>query len=102
MHFKLTYLIDNPATVFFSIFMAIWTVLFIEFWKREQSKLQFEWDVTRLGKADEIIRPEFEMTVSTTNIRINPVTDKKEPYVPIDKKVRNYFVSVGTIFFMVI
>ena len=58
---KITYLVDNPATIFFSIFMAIWTVLFIEFWKREQSRLQFEWDVVGFGKETEMIRPEFEL-----------------------------------------
>jgi hypothetical protein len=70
---KITYLIDNPATVFFSVFMAVWTVLFIEFWKREQAKLQFEWDVTNLNSNEsEIIRPEFELLVTET--RENPVT----------------------------
>ena len=69
--FKITYLVDNPATVFFSIFMAIWTVLFIEFWKREQNRLQFEWDTTGLGKNSERIRPEFELRAEK---RLHPLT----------------------------
>jgi hypothetical protein len=52
--------------------MAVWTVLFIEFWKREQSKLQFEWDTTDFEKKIENIRPEFELKVPVK--RKNPVT----------------------------
>jgi hypothetical protein len=52
--------------------MAVWTVLFIEFWKREQSKLQFEWDTTDFEKKIETIRPDFELKVSIK--RKNPVT----------------------------
>lgn len=53
--------------------MAIWSVLFIEFWKREQSKLQFEWDVDDFQGKNEPIRPQFELRVKT-KIK-NPITD---------------------------
>lgn len=69
---KISYIVDNPFTVFFSVFMAVWTVLFIEFWKREQSKLQFEWDAIDFEKKNEPIRPEFELKVNTK--RKNPIT----------------------------
>jgi hypothetical protein len=69
---KITYLVDNPLTVFFSVFMAVWTVLFVEFWKREQSKLQFEWDATDFERKNETIRPQFELKVPTK--RRNPIT----------------------------
>ena len=39
------YLFDNEATVFFAGFMALWAVLFLEFWKRRQFQLQHNWDV---------------------------------------------------------
>jgi hypothetical protein len=56
---KLTHIVDNAGTVFFSIVMAIWTVLFIEFWKRQQSTLQFEWDIIDFeNKYEQTIRPE--------------------------------------------
>lgn len=69
---KITYLVDNPLTVFFSVFMAVWTVLFVEFWKREQSKLQFEWDAIDFEKKSETIRPQFELKVPDR--RTNPIT----------------------------
>lgn len=69
---KITYLVDNPLTVFFSVFMAVWTVLFVEFWKREQSKLQFEWDAIDFEKKSETIRPQFELKVQMK--KTNPIT----------------------------
>ena len=66
---------DNPGTIFFSIFMAVWTVLFIEFWKREQSRLQFQWDIIDYEKNIESVRPEFEAKVSKFAAkRKNPIT----------------------------
>lgn len=69
---KLTYLIDNPVTIFFAVFMSIWSVFFIEFWQRKQSELQFEWDTDDFEKNIESIRPDFELKVKST--RKNPIT----------------------------
>lgn len=79
LYSRITYLVDNPATLFFSIFMAVWTVLFIEYWKREQSNLQFEWDTIDFQKKIESVRPEFEIKVKEK--RPNPITNDEEPYV---------------------
>uniref|UniRef100_A0A8C5A5D5 Anoctamin n=1 Tax=Gadus morhua TaxID=8049 RepID=A0A8C5A5D5_GADMO len=43
---RASHLFDNPATVFFSIFMALWAVLFMEHWKRRQMRLNYIWDLT--------------------------------------------------------
>lgn len=42
---QLTYLFDNPATVFFAIFMSLWATTFLELWKRKQSMIVWEWDL---------------------------------------------------------
>ncbi len=42
---KVALLFDNGGTVFFAIFMSFWAVLFLEFWKRRQYKLQYDWDM---------------------------------------------------------
>jgi hypothetical protein len=96
---KITYLVDNPLTVFFSVFMAVWTVLFIELWKREQSKLQFEWDAHDFEKKNEPIRPQFEFKVSTK--RKNRITGEEEPYVPFVKRATRYCFSVSIVLLMV-
>ncbi|KOX69520.1 Anoctamin-4 [Melipona quadrifasciata] len=59
---KLTYLFDNPATVFFAIFMSFWATTFLELWKRRQAVIVWEWDLQNV-ESDEEPRPEFETTV---------------------------------------
>ncbi|CAF4350882.1 unnamed protein product, partial [Adineta steineri] len=40
---KISYVFDNAATVIFAILMSLWARWFIEFWKRRQAILQYEW-----------------------------------------------------------
>jgi len=109
---KLTYFFDNPATVFFAVFMAFWgnwiinsypilrvttncelteATSFLEFWKRKQAVISWEWDL-KAFEVEEEPRPEFEAAVKT--FRINPVTQAPEPYLSIwTKGVRMLVVS---------
>jgi hypothetical protein len=80
-HIKLTYIVDNPLTVFYSIFMAIWTVLFIEKWKRKNIILQYEWDVIDFEKKMERMRVEYEL-LSNLPKKKNPLTDVKKNTQP--------------------
>ncbi|MCL4122986.1 UNVERIFIED_CONTAM: hypothetical protein GTU68_041731, partial [Idotea baltica] len=45
-HSKFTYLVDNPATVFFACFMSFWAALFLEMWKRYAAEITHRWDLT--------------------------------------------------------
>ncbi|XP_015836241.1 anoctamin-4 isoform X2 [Tribolium castaneum] len=94
---RLTYLFDNPATVFFAIFMSLWATVFLELWRRKQSVIQWEWDLNGTDQ-DEEPRPEFETSVKT--FRTNPVTREKEPYLPASFKVVRFFVTGSAVFFM--
>uniref|UniRef100_A0A7N8XZ40 Anoctamin n=1 Tax=Mastacembelus armatus TaxID=205130 RepID=A0A7N8XZ40_9TELE len=49
---RASHLFDNAATVIFSIFMALWAVLFMEHWKRRQMRLNYTWDLTGFGEED--------------------------------------------------
>ncbi|XP_077273449.1 anoctamin-4 isoform X3 [Temnothorax americanus] len=95
---KLTYLFDNPATVFFAIFMSFWATTFLELWKRRQAVLVWEWDLQN-AEYDEEPRPEFETSVKT--FRINPVTKEKEPYLPAWSKAVRYLATGSIVFFMI-
>ncbi|KAF7286638.1 hypothetical protein GWI33_004671 [Rhynchophorus ferrugineus] len=94
---KLTYLFDNPATVFFAIFMSLWATVFLEMWRRKQNVIQWEWDLQGTEQ-DEDPRPEFETSVKT--FRTNPVTREKEPYLPLSSKVFRFVVTGSAVFFM--
>ncbi|KAL3882735.1 hypothetical protein ACJMK2_029046 [Sinanodonta woodiana] len=94
---RATYLFDNPATVFFACFMALWASFFHELWKRKQIELEYEWDTADFEQEEEIPRPEFEAQVR--RLRTNPVTKKEEPYVPLWSKTIRYFTTASIIFF---
>ncbi|XP_061466611.1 anoctamin-5 isoform X6 [Rhineura floridana] len=69
-----SHLFDNVATLFFAIFMGIWVTLFLEFWKRLQARLEYEWDLVDFEEEQQQLqlRPEYE--AKCTQKRKNPVT----------------------------
>ncbi|XP_035890422.1 anoctamin-5 isoform X2 [Anopheles stephensi] len=95
---QLTYLFDNPSTVFFAIFMSFWATTFLELWKRKQSVLVWEWDLQNIEN-EEDMRPEFETTVKT--FRINPVTREKEPYMPTWTRAVRFVATSSAVLFMI-
>ncbi|XP_046713046.1 anoctamin-1a isoform X4 [Silurus meridionalis] len=64
---RASHLFDNEATVFFSIFMALWATMFMEHWKRRQMRLNYIWDLTGYEDEEEKNknqqRPEYEFHV---------------------------------------
>uniref|UniRef100_A0AAQ5YZF6 Anoctamin n=1 Tax=Amphiprion ocellaris TaxID=80972 RepID=A0AAQ5YZF6_AMPOC len=65
---RASHLFDNPATVFFAIFMSLWAVLFLEHWKRRQISLSFSWDLT--GIEEDEVNPELSKHSGTlTNVQ---------------------------------
>ncbi|KAG5196263.1 hypothetical protein JEQ12_010949 [Ovis aries] len=71
---KISHLFDNESTVFFAIFMGIWVTLFLEFWKRRQARLEYEWDLVDFEEEQQQLqlRPEFE--AMCTKRKLNAVT----------------------------
>uniref|UniRef100_A0A665X1E7 Anoctamin n=1 Tax=Echeneis naucrates TaxID=173247 RepID=A0A665X1E7_ECHNA len=63
---------DNFGTLVFAVFMSIWVTLFLEFWKRYQAELEYEWDTVEFLEQEEPPRPEYEAKCSYE--RKNPVT----------------------------
>uniref|UniRef100_A0A4W3J9T7 Anoctamin n=1 Tax=Callorhinchus milii TaxID=7868 RepID=A0A4W3J9T7_CALMI len=49
---RASHLFDNPGTVFFSIFMAVWATVFLACWKRRQMRLTYKWDLTVLEEEE--------------------------------------------------
>uniref|UniRef100_A0A672YDX1 Anoctamin n=1 Tax=Sphaeramia orbicularis TaxID=375764 RepID=A0A672YDX1_9TELE len=74
---RASHLFDNPATVFFSIFMALWAVLFMEHWKRRQMRLNYIWDLTGFGEEEEDHnRAEYEFRVMQKTLKKEHATPK--------------------------
>lgn len=72
---------------------------FLELWKRRQAVIAWEWDLQN-AEDDEESRPEFESSVKT--FRMNPVTRRKEPYMPSSNKNLRFAISAASVLFMVI
>ncbi|GAA6233612.1 anoctamin-5-like isoform X1 [Lates japonicus] len=96
-----SHLFDNEGTVFFAIFMGIWVTLFLEFWKRRQARLEYEWDLVDFEEEQQQlqIRPEFE--IRCTNRRLNKITQEMEPYLPITSKCARFCLSGATVLFWI-
>uniref|UniRef100_A0A665WRY5 Anoctamin n=1 Tax=Echeneis naucrates TaxID=173247 RepID=A0A665WRY5_ECHNA len=96
-----SHLFDNEGTVFFAIFMGIWVTLFLEFWKRRQARLEYEWDLVDFEEEQQQlqIRPEFE--IRCTNRRLNKITQEMEPYLPITSKCARFCLSSATVVFWI-
>ncbi|KFW86276.1 Anoctamin-2 [Manacus vitellinus] len=103
---RASHLFDNPATVFFSIFMALWATMFLEQWKRLQMRLSYFWDLTGLEEEEEHPRPEYETKLLQKKLKNktittdNPNEDEKEKLTCSDR-MPGYAANFGLILFMI-
>ncbi|XP_066556676.1 anoctamin-1a isoform X2 [Amia ocellicauda] len=78
---RASHLFDNPATVFFSIFMALWATMFLEHWKRRQMRLNYKWDLTGFEEEEEAVkdhpRAEYEFKVMQKSLKKEKQHKKK-------------------------
>ncbi|RLV94405.1 hypothetical protein DV515_00013171 [Chloebia gouldiae] len=98
---RYSHLFDNVATLFFAIFMGIWVTLFLEFWKRRQARLKYEWDLVDFEEEQQQLqlRPEYE--AKCTQKKKNPVTQEMEPYLPLTSQAVRFCISGATVLFWV-
>lgn len=82
----------------FTLFIIAATT-FLELWKRKQAVVAWEWDLQNVEE-DEEPRPEFEASVNT--FKMNPVTRRKEPYIPVWNRALRFTATGGLVFFMVV
>ncbi|XP_010214747.1 PREDICTED: anoctamin-5, partial [Tinamus guttatus] len=96
-----SHLFDNVATLFFAVFMGIWVTLFLEFWKRRQARLKYEWDLVDFEEEQQQLqlRPEYE--AKCTQKKKNPVTQEMEPYLPLTSQAVRFCISGTTVLFWV-
>ncbi|XP_071358188.1 anoctamin-2b isoform X2 [Trachinotus anak] len=103
---RASHLFDNPATVFFAIFMSLWAVLFLEHWKRRQISLSFSWDLTGIEEDEEHPRPRYETILLQKRQRTQKnKKNKKKNETAIDKltwkdRLPGYLINVSSILFM--
>nr|XP_035955473.1 anoctamin-1 isoform X6 [Halichoerus grypus] len=83
---RASHLFDNPATVFFSVFMALWAATFMEHWKRKQMRLRYHWDLTGFEEEEEAVkdhpRAEYEARVLEKSLRKESKNKEKRRHIP--------------------
>lgn len=100
LYSKVTHWFDNQATLFFALFMSLWAVFFLEFWKRKQVSLAYEWHTMDFEEDEERPRPQYLARVTT--LKENPVTGKMEPSMPAKQKVPRMVGAISIVVFFII
>ncbi|XP_014862363.1 PREDICTED: anoctamin-7-like isoform X3 [Poecilia mexicana] len=83
--YKAGLLFDNWGTVFLSLFMSLWAVTFLEYWRRTSSTLTHRWGCSEFEDIEERPRPEFSAMAPMT--MRNTITGAEEPYFPENKRL---------------
>uniref|UniRef100_A0A8C0C240 Anoctamin n=1 Tax=Buteo japonicus TaxID=224669 RepID=A0A8C0C240_9AVES len=97
---------SSEVSIWFSshlsfLFILKTVTLFLEFWKRRQARLKYEWDLVDFEEEQQQLqlRPEYE--AKCTQKKKNPVTQEMEPYLPITSQAVRFCVSGTTVLFWV-
>nr|XP_045607764.1 anoctamin-1-like isoform X4 [Procambarus clarkii] len=102
-HARFTYLVDNPATIFFTAFMSLWAALFLEMWKRYSAEITHRWDLTGFDIQEEHPRPQYLARLSHIKKKtVNIVTKTLEPRPPFWRmRFPGVMISLSTVFLLV-
>ncbi|XP_013418581.1 anoctamin-7 [Lingula anatina] len=87
---------DNEVTPFFALAICLWGTIFLEYWKRTNATLAYEWDVNNFEVA-EPDRPGFKGTHS----KMDPITDELTWYYPFYRQCTKYAASCMVLVLMV-
>ncbi|XP_064140428.1 anoctamin-6 isoform X4 [Loxodonta africana] len=92
---------DSFGTLVFAVFMGVWVTLFLEFWKRRQAELEYEWDTVELQQ-EEQPRPEYE--ARCTHVVINEITQEEErvPFTTWGKCIRVTLCTSAVLFWILL
>uniref|UniRef100_H3CGP9 Anoctamin n=1 Tax=Tetraodon nigroviridis TaxID=99883 RepID=H3CGP9_TETNG len=98
---RASHLFDNPATVFFSIFMALWAAMFMEHWKRRQMRLNYEWDLTGFEDEEDHPRAEYEFQVLQKSLRKHQESKPKMEKLTYQDRLPAYMTNVVMMLLMI-
>lgn len=102
---KLSYLVDNPVTVVFAMFMSLWSVMLLEFFKRRQAKIQYDWDISDLCSLEQPSRPEYHIQagVDYGDVKYSKTGIRHRPNISFKKrKLPARFFSTATVLLLVL
>ena len=98
LYAKITHCFDNDGTALFAVFMSVWSIFYLEFWKRKQWSLSYKWHTLNYSE-EEVVRPQYSAIVK--RLRINPITGKKEPLMTNKEKFLRITGTISVVIFFV-
>jgi hypothetical protein len=90
----------NPFTIYYSIYVGIWSTLFIESWNRTENELRFLWGTESLSQIEEP-RPSFIGELHTNPETGKQVLEVKSPATQAMKLVATSFICMLFILFTI-
>ncbi|XP_013887328.1 anoctamin-1 isoform X2 [Austrofundulus limnaeus] len=98
---RASHLFDNPATVFFSIFMALWAAMFMEHWKRRQMRLCYEWNLTGFEEEEDHPRADYEFKVMQKSLKMEQKSQHKIEKLTCGDRLPAYMTNLVMILLMI-
>jgi hypothetical protein len=87
---------DQYLTLPYAVIICLWGSIFVEYWKREEARLSFEWDTEDYEKM-ELDRVEYSQKLQAYRIKVNDPSAEFPDY----KRYLKYLVSIVVSLFMV-
>jgi len=78
---------DTVLVPVYVCFVALWSIVFLEYWKRYQAILQLRWNV-REFEDQEVNRIEF-----SGDLRVSPITGEDEEYFSDEERCQRYMLT---------
>jgi hypothetical protein len=95
--YKFSWIFDNDGTIAFAFLMSLWASVFLDFWKRRNAAIVYDWDLQDFDE-DEPDRPQF---TGVKEKRRNPVTGEMEKYYPKSRRYMKYLTTATVVGLMI-
>ncbi|RWS22487.1 anoctamin-7-like protein, partial [Leptotrombidium deliense] len=95
---KASFIADSPGSVFYAAFICLWTITFLQCWKRKSAVLAHRWNCMDFEEEAEKPRPEF--VVKAPHMEKNPITGVVEPHFPPLLRKKRVLAGSGVLVMM--
>ena len=76
---------DNDFSIFYSCFVPLWTIIFLEIWKRRQYELTYKWGCNEVKDTSENLLPSYREKAQN-NFKYRSGKMAYEIHVPAKKR----------------
>mmetsp|Transcript_94118 Transcript_94118/g.129588 ORF Transcript_94118/g.129588 Transcript_94118/m.129588 type:complete len:104 (+) Transcript_94118:2055-2366(+) len=84
---------DNSVFYLYGLFMAIWSTVYVENWKRRQATIAFLWGQT------EIENPSVKRVQKNSDFIVDPITNQKKKVVVYSEDCKNRTRAIVIVIF---